>query len=157
MLNSESMQDPELVRRTVFVPEGKAFYILGGNEQKFPLSKFRQEDCGYPWLNHDLQGQFVILSKGVYIDDSTSINCILWFLRQGAIIISESPWCIGEDAGYEIADLKKEVTKGSCYLGNVVIGGFSGLGISDRANEWLKSKAVSKENLAIYKKFKESK
>ena len=148
------------IDRTTF--DGTPFYILrAGNakdvkDAKSPLSDFRQEKCNFPWTEQSLNGAIIVLKKGVYIDDGISINCVLWFMQMGATVIAESCWCIGEGAARIIADLKKSTGSGSCFLGYVTLNGFSGMGVSDEANRWLRSRKPSDETMAIYERYRES-
>jgi len=145
-----------LVELSYLPKEGKQFYILG-NGKNIPLSDLRQEKSGFPWMSQNLNGQFIILKDGVYINDGISVSCVQWFLQKGAIVIAENPWCIGEEGGRIIADLEESRTPGYCYLGRVTIGGFSGMGISYRANAWLESKKPTDELMELYELYKKTK
>lgn len=129
--------------------EDETCFVLGRGEKK-PLAFFKTI------LNSDIDGSFVVLSDGVYIDDSTDLFLLKQLLQKGAIVVASNLWCIGEDAAHMLSREPDTQYKGSCYIGSVHLGGLSGMGVSMMANEWLRKRKPSEETLEFCKRFLES-
>ncbi len=132
-------------------------YILGDSENKKPLNDFSQSNSGFDWLRaaEHLYNSYIVL-RGVYIDSYEDVRCLQWFLMERATVISDSEWCVGEEGADEISHLPKRKLHGFCSIGSVILQGFSGMVVSDSANEWLRLHKPSRESMEKYKSLMEN-
>lgn len=129
--------------------DSKLQFVIKPQKDKAPLSEANEYSSGFPWTSQSilskLPGTKVILAKGVYIDDQDDLNSLFWLLQQGAHVKVENPWCVGETAVRLLAK-NTEVYPGKCYLGELTVGGYSGMGITEAVRAWAKKHELPPES-----------
>ena len=128
--------------------------IIDGGKEKMLLNDFGRSS--YAWQPIFERGHLKgtpILMKNVYLSKATCWYFLQWLLQAGAVIVA--PNCaIGEKVISMIVDEineKASFGEGKCCFAQVMVGGLSGYGQSDKVNTWLKERKPNVQHMKYYK------
>lgn len=131
--------------------------IIDGGDNKMPFNYFGKSS--YEWQPIFERGHLkeaYIFMKNVYLKSATCWYFLRWLLEAGAIIIA--PECtIGTKViGIisEAIDEQKEIGgsfgDGKCCFTEIIVGGLSGYGLSDKINTWFKMRKPTSKQMKLY-------
>lgn len=134
------------------IEEINVFVIAAKKNGKGPLSMAEESQSGFPWtrfaVDQKLADAFVYLKRGVYLDSTLDLDCLMWFLKGGAIVVVEGADVLGEEALRNLTDDRKyqRSCPGRCRLGSHELQGYSGLAIIDKFNQWANRRRLTDDD-----------